>query len=37
MSLKNELEATNAWFEESMENVPPPLRRATLRMEFPPS
>jgi hypothetical protein len=37
MSSKNEPEATNALFEKSLENVPPPLRRATLRMEFPPS
>ncbi|KIM38279.1 hypothetical protein M413DRAFT_249073 [Hebeloma cylindrosporum] len=34
---ENEPEATNALFEKSLENVPPPLRRATLRMEFPPS
>jgi len=33
----NEPEATNALFEKTLENVPPPLRRATLRMEFPPS
>jgi len=33
----NEPEATNALFEKSTEHVPPTLRRATLRMEFPPS
>ena len=34
---KNEPEAINALFEKSLEHVPPPLRRATLRTEFPPS